>query len=412
MRLIAAIAAAFIASAIPVAASAQQDTTPPVILGLTLSTQLIDTSVGDQTVAALVEFSDDLSGYPGAFGFCAERPSGGFVECCQPGNIVGGNSLTGILGCEFVFDRFREFGDYQLDLTVCDVVRNCTHLSTEDLAALGFPSVIANEQGSIPVDSDADGIPDVTDNCPHDSNPLQEDTDLDLMGDICDPFPFDRDNEQAQCNADLLQSRDVLATCHADLAICQTDLSVCTGSALPQCEGYLDTCQSTLAVCAGERLQCDSDLSQAAADLVACQGEVSILNLDVSSLTAELALAQSELAQARADLLACETGQTQDEDDDGVADTTDECPATPAHTETDDVGCSVAQFCAQIAVSETGGRHLCRNADWKNNAPLGITRDCKPTATECVPYRTACGVGAELALLLPALWARRRSRAS
>ena len=39
---------------------------------------------------------------------------------------------------------------------------------------------------NIPLDRDYDGIPNLEDNCPEDSNPNQEDTDGDLIGDVCD----------------------------------------------------------------------------------------------------------------------------------------------------------------------------------------------------------------------------------
>jgi len=40
------------------------------------------------------------------------------------------------------------------------------------------------------VDTDGDGVPDATDNCPNDANPNQEDADGDGVGDVCDPTPF------------------------------------------------------------------------------------------------------------------------------------------------------------------------------------------------------------------------------
>ncbi len=45
------------------------------------------------------------------------------------------------------------------------------------------------------VDTDGDGIPDSTDNCPTISNPGQEDYDGDGTGDVCDTCPYDAAND-------------------------------------------------------------------------------------------------------------------------------------------------------------------------------------------------------------------------
>lgn len=44
--------------------------------------------------------------------------------------------------------------------------------------------------GPRPKDSDRDGIPDATDNCPKVKNPDQKDSDGDGIGDVCDPYPY------------------------------------------------------------------------------------------------------------------------------------------------------------------------------------------------------------------------------
>ena len=48
----------------------------------------------------------------------------------------------------------------------------------------GIEILVPNTSG--PLDSDSDGVPDSSDNCPAVSNPLQEDSDGDGVGDICD----------------------------------------------------------------------------------------------------------------------------------------------------------------------------------------------------------------------------------
>ncbi len=48
---------------------------------------------------------------------------------------------------------------------------------------------------TMPPDSDSDGVPDPSDNCPSIANADQLDTDADGIGDVCDSFPNDPDND-------------------------------------------------------------------------------------------------------------------------------------------------------------------------------------------------------------------------
>jgi hypothetical protein len=74
-------------------------------------------------------------------------------------------------------------------------------------------------------DSDKDGIPDNSDNCPNDYNPDQQDTDNDGVGDACDPFPLNPDNlgacieenaKQEQAMSKLLEENIMLKSIVAD----------------------------------------------------------------------------------------------------------------------------------------------------------------------------------------------------
>jgi hypothetical protein len=58
-------------------------------------------------------------------------------------------------------------------------------------------------EGTIePGDTDLDGLPDLTDNCPDDANPAQDDADGDGVGDACDNCPAVRNTLQADFDAD------------------------------------------------------------------------------------------------------------------------------------------------------------------------------------------------------------------
>jgi len=54
----------------------------------------------------------------------------------------------------------------------------------------GYDKLNSSARGGSRKDSDKDGIPDISDNCPKAYNPDQKDLDNDGIGDICDPSPF------------------------------------------------------------------------------------------------------------------------------------------------------------------------------------------------------------------------------
>ena len=189
---------------------AQQDTSPPVLLDFTASPVVFDTGPSAVTVQWCTTARDDLSGVrylavyagPGANGF----DYGGSSWTCDQNN--GPCPLEKEICGPLMIPRYAHYGEYYLHVYLCDAV-NCStyHPTMLDLCAVGTCTVDNRNGSSATADADADGTPDDADNCRDVANPDQADRDVDLIGDACDPFPDDRDNVQAQCEADLGQSK-------------------------------------------------------------------------------------------------------------------------------------------------------------------------------------------------------------
>jgi hypothetical protein len=210
--------------------SAQEDTTPPVLVDFKMSPVVFDTSQGDVPIDICTTVADDLSGVQfltilgrlphSSFGFLDKGfqlpgPTVAYEKCFTAIAPLG--TPEGVYGIEIMLeDRLGNERYYIHPLSTCNG-NGAPCAAAEDLCALGFPCSLENRfLGSSP-DTDGDGIPDIADNCPDVSNPDQADRDLDLIGDACDPFPDDSDNEQAQCEVDLAQRESELAQCLANV---------------------------------------------------------------------------------------------------------------------------------------------------------------------------------------------------
>lgn len=179
------------------------------------------------------------------------------------------------------------------------------------------------------LDSDGDGIPNSTDNCPLVANVSQVDTDGDLDGDACDNCIDDANADQLDTDGDTIGD------------ICDPfPLDADVGAALTQCRADLTTANTSL-----------------------------------GTATTALAAANASLAQCNTDLSAA----TADADGDGKRNADDTCPGTPASTTVDSNGCSQVQFCALFPVTTGPERAICKKADWKNDEPKmkGKEIDCK-----------------------------------
>ena len=184
-------------------ACSQGDVTAPVLLNFTISPVAFDPEPGPVDVTVCATSQDDLSG----FGSIAVEINGPDPFSFLP--IGGSPSELLRSGCRTsTFPQFFPNGTYGVDVTLSDIAGNSTTYTADgshDLCAIG-PCEIIIRPDEEPPDSDGDGTPDDSDNCPDGPNADQADTDLDLIGNVCDPFPEDRDNEQAQCEVDLDQA--------------------------------------------------------------------------------------------------------------------------------------------------------------------------------------------------------------
>lgn len=78
-------------------------------------------------------------------------------------------------------------------------------------------------------------------------------------------------------------------------------------------------------------------------------------------------------------LAACIESRPTDADGDGIRDTRDDCSGTTEGGAVDAEGCTLAQYCGSIEVSDVRGRRECAKADWRNDEPLmgARIRDCR-----------------------------------
>jgi hypothetical protein len=268
-------------------------------------------------------------------------------------------------------------GQYQLTITpqldsdndgIPNVTDNCPNAANADQAdgdGDGDGNVCDNcvsLANADQADSDSDGIGNVCDNCASVSNADQADGDSDTIGNVCDNCPLSANSDQADGDTDTYG--DVCDNCPVDANAAQTDTD--SDSIGDECDPFPLDADVEAAL-----LQCRSDLTDTDALLV--------------TASSSLATCSSSLATASAAL----TAATADADGDGRRDIDDTCPSTPASTAVDQQGCSLAQFCASFPTSTRPERTSCTRADWKNDeAYMKISeRDCKYfRPTRSAPY--------------------------
>jgi len=222
-------------------------------------------------------------------------------------------------------------------------------------------------------DEDADGLPDLEDNCPAVANPNQEDRDGDETGDACndaedsdgDEFADGLDNCPEILNAD---QRD---TDESGIGDACNDSIDADGD---EFEDGTDTCPLV-----SSPIQTDDDFDGLGDPCDPYPGDRFNFGAIDDLLAAQQEIVELTDARDRAldDLEQCLLSPPfLDADGDGEHDSTDRCPDTPPDSEVDDDGCDLKAFCGAIEIEGFRSLRDCHLADWRNDEIARSARDC------------------------------------
>jgi len=138
-----------------------EDITPPAVQSLDFTPKMIDVSAGSQSITVTARITDDLSGFLWG-NMLFQSPSqiqvrGGSFDSWT---IISGDIYNGVYEFTINVPQYAEAGEWRvLYFGGSDTTGNARYYYTEELAALGFPTVLTVSENQNPV---ADAGPDKT----------------------------------------------------------------------------------------------------------------------------------------------------------------------------------------------------------------------------------------------------------
>ena len=216
---------------------------------------------------------------PGACG-CGQADldtnNNGTPDCLET-DSDGDGVVDGADNCVAVPNADQADADGDQAGDACDGCPDDSGKTDPGACGCGTPDADANSNGTPdclepqPLDSDLDGIPDESDNCPQEANTDQADADGDETGDVCDNCPQAANNDQLDTDGDGIG--DTCDNCQQEPNTDQADLDGDeTGDVCDNCpqaanndqldadgDGIGDACDNCLTAANSDQLDTDGD---------------------------------------------------------------------------------------------------------------------------------------------------------
>jgi hypothetical protein len=120
--------------------TSNEDIEPPTLVSFNFDPRNVDVTGDSRTVSCEMSVTDSAAGV--GLSLCRLLPPRGFPQQYCYGTLASGDELDGTYTCDVVFPQYVEEGTWRVVVVVQDLVENSRGYLENDLAELGFPSLL------------------------------------------------------------------------------------------------------------------------------------------------------------------------------------------------------------------------------------------------------------------------------